>query len=920
MVFSLLRPEIVEALRELGFDEPTDIQEVAIPEIMKGKNALLIAPTGIGKTEAALLPIFERFLEERPKGISILYITPLRALNRDLMERLEWWGKRLEIRIEVRHGDTTPYARRKQALRPPDMLITTPETLQAILPGRVMRGHLKNVRFVVVDEIHELAEDKRGSQLSVALERLAELVGRRFLRVGISATIGSPGLIARFLAKDEPVEILKVSPVKLMELRVEKPRPGREDKAIAERTYSSLDASSRLRRIGELVKEHESSLIFVNTREMAEILASRFRALGEGIGIHHSSLSQEARVSAERDFKRQGLKALICTSSLELGIDVGSIDLVVQYKSPRQVTRLLQRVGRSGHGLGRKSRGFVITTDADDTLEALVIARRAFNEELEEVEIHQKPYDVLAHQLVGLALDFSRVSKAKAFGIIRRSLPFSRLSYEEFQETLELLNSLKLIWLEEEGFGKTRASWRYYYENLSTIPDERRYFVRNMVTREGVGILDEAFVVRYVEPDALIIFKGMPWRIVSIDDEEISVEPVEEITGAVPSWVGEEIPVPFEVALEVGRVRGNVSAVEEYPGDDYTKRLALSKVRRHLRDGLPVPDDKSIIIELFQSFAVIHAPFGSRVNQTLGRVFSVLLTSKLGASVALQTDPYRIILQVPRKVSRDDIMELLSIDFELVEPLLSKALKRTSLFKWKFVNVAKRFGAISREASYTNLRIGKVIAAYEDSVIYKETLKELFKDNLDLRRAERVLNWVKEGRIKVEVLELEKPSPIAELGLKAYSEIVIPERAERMILKALKRRIEGRRIEVFCVYCTRWSSSYKVKNIPPDLKCGNCGAKMLAVIKGNGKELKGIYKRFKAGGDISREERKKAARMQTSASLVLSYGKPAIIAQAARGVGPEVAKRVLLARDEEELYRNILKAERDYARTKKFWE
>ena len=423
MVFSLLNENIKKLLKEQGITSPTEIQAVAIPGIIRGRNVLLIAPTGTGKTEAVFLPIFHKFLKERDTGISILYITPLRALNRDLLERILWWGKKLGIKVEVRHGDTSKYARRKQALTPPDMLITTPETLQAILIGRVMRKHLQNVKYVIVDEIHELAEDKRGAQLSLGLERLKDIVKNEFQKIGISATIGSPHTVSKFLG--ENVEILKVSTSKEVEISVEKPAPKKIDREIAERIHSSIDASSRVRRIQELISKHSSTLIFVNTREISEILASRLKILKERVGIHHSSLSQEVRIRAEKEFKTQELKALVCTSSLELGIDIGSIDLVIQYKSPRQVTRLLQRIGRSGHRLGKKSKGIIISTDADDVLESLVIARRAIKEELEDIEIEEKPYDVLAHQLVGLALDFGRISKEKAFEIVKKVMFFA---------------------------------------------------------------------------------------------------------------------------------------------------------------------------------------------------------------------------------------------------------------------------------------------------------------------------------------------------------------------------------------------------------------------------------------------------------------------------------------------------------------
>lgn len=924
--FSLLRREIREALSELGFKRPTEIQELAIPRLLEGKNALLIAPTGIGKTEAALLPVFHRFLASRSEGVSILYITPLRALNRDILERLEWWSGKLGIKIDVRHGDTSQYMRRKQALAPPEMLITTPETLQAILPGAVMREHLKHVCYVIVDEVHELAEDKRGAQLSVALERLHSLTGKEFQRIGISATIGSPEAVSRFLAGKGKIEILKVSPSKDVELRVVKPKPRREDRDIAARIYSNLNASSRIRMILNLIHRHKSVLIFVNTREMAEILASRFKILEEKVGIHHSSLSQEARVKAEQDFKNMLCKAMICTSSLELGIDVGSIELVIQYKSPRQVTRLLQRIGRSGHRIGKTAKGVIIATDADDILESMVIARKALREELEEIQVHNKPYDVLAHQLVGLALDRGEVGKKDALELLRRSAVYAELEEAELEDVLKLMGALRLLWVRRASFSKRRSSWKYYYENLSTIPDERRYYVKNLVSREGIGVLDEAFVVNYVAPGNMIIFKGAPWRVVSVDEEAILVEPVDEVTGAIPSWVGEEIPVPYDVALEVGALRNNASqggvkALDGYPADGYTKRLALSKVKRHIREGLLVPCDDKIVVELFQSYAVIHACYGMKVNQTLGKVFSALLTAKLGHEVALQADAYRIILHSPYEVKKKDLKELFNLDPSVVEPLLSMSLKRSTLFRWKFVHVAKRFGAIAKDVSYNNLFLRRIIDSYEGSLIYRETLKEIFKDNLDLENTARVLEGIKKGDISVEYIQLKKPSPLAELGLKAYGEIVLPPRAERMILKALEKRLGDKRVELFCLYCAGWSTYMKVKNFDDRPACQKCSARMLAVLKGRYKELKALYRKLKNQEKLTQEEKQEVARMQASGNLVLSYGKKAITALAGRGIGPETAKRVLLAtREDSELYRNILKAERDYARTKRFWD
>ncbi len=928
-MFSLLHEKIRQGLKELGFSEPTSIQAAAIPEILKGEHALLIAPTGIGKTEAALLPIFSRFLErEKKKGVSIIYVTPLRALNRDLMQRLEWWGKKLGIKIAVRHGDTKQSERRRQTLKPPDMFITTPETLQALLTGKVLRRHLKDVEYVVVDEIHELAESKRGAQLSAALERLYAITKREFQRIGISATLGNPEEIASFLAWQRKVKIIKATHPRALKIQVEYPEPRREDREISGKILSSISAASRVRRIIELVREHNHVLIFVNTRETAEALASRFKILEEPIGIHHSSLSQEVRIATEEDFKKGKLKALIATSSLELGIDIGSVDLVIQYKSPRQVSRLVQRTGRAGHSFEKESKGVVMATDSDDILESLAITEMSLKEKVESVEPWEKPLDVLAHQLVGLAFEYKRVKREHALLLFRRSYPFRELEEEELDETLKLLSQLRLLWVEDEYFGRTRRSLEYYYGNLSTIPDEKKFFVKNFATGSRVGVLDERFVASYAEPGARIIFRGSPWRVLSVNQDEVTVEPLDRVEGSIPSWVGEEIPVPYEVAQDVAELREkalkeDVKALEALPCSSYTKRLAVSKIRHHKRKGIPVGLKNKLVVEHFGAYAVIHAPFGHKVNQTLGRVYSMMLTSLLGSSVAFRGDAYRIILQAPFNFKRESLEELFRISPELVQPLLVSNLKRTSLFRWKFSQVAKRFGVISKDFSYADAkRMDRVIRAYEDSLVYKETLKEIFRDNLDVEKAEEVIGRIGSGEIEVEFVSLEEPSPIAELGFKNYGEVVVPEKAERLIARAVKKRINDRRIELFCLYCGKWHSSFRVKNIPEDIKCGNCSARMLAVLKGSdNREVIKLYRKFKRGEKLSSEERRKVRSMQTSSQLFLSYGKRAVIAQAGIGIGPEVAKRVLArARDEDSLYREIVKEERNYARTRVFWD
>ncbi|MEM0286303.1 MAG: DEAD/DEAH box helicase, partial [Candidatus Methanomethyliaceae archaeon] len=405
---SLSKP-IQRLLEEKGFTEFTEPQKKAIPLILEGKNVLIIAPTGTGKTEAAFLPILDMLIREgKRSGISVLYITPLRALNRDLMDRLYWWCSRLDLKVSVRHGDTESKERGKQAISPPDILITTPETLQAILPGKRLRKHLSKIKWIIVDEVHEFTNDKRGSQLSIALERIRKITEKEPQIIGLSATIGSPEEVAKFLVGvGRECEIVHVPVAKDMKLSVEMPDIKDVDLKLAEKIATFPEVAARLRLMRELIDENRSTLIFTNTRSEAEVLASRFRIwdINSPISIHHGSLSKSSRVEAETGLKRGELKGVVCTSSLELGIDIGTIDLVIQYNSPRQVTRLLQRVGRSGHWVGGTSKGVIVALDSDDALESIVIARRALREELEKVEIVEKPLDVLTHQIAGLIIE-----------------------------------------------------------------------------------------------------------------------------------------------------------------------------------------------------------------------------------------------------------------------------------------------------------------------------------------------------------------------------------------------------------------------------------------------------------------------------------------------------------------------------------
>lgn len=901
-------------MEKKGFERLTLPQEKGIPLIAEGKNVLIIARTGSGKTEAAVFPIFDKLRSlKKTRGMKALYIAPLRALNRDLLERMEWWAENLGIKIQVRHGDTSQADRRKQAKSPPDVLITTPETLQAILPGKILKQHLEHVRFVVVDEIHELVEDKRGAQLSLGLERLKEVTQREFQRIGLSATVGDPQEVASYLGRN--VEIVDATEEKDLLVQVE--HPLEEDIELASQLHTNLETAARIKRIQELLSEHKSVLVFVNTREMAEVLSSRFNIIEENIDVHHSSLSKFMRIDTEKKFKTQELKSIICTSSMELGIDVGSVDLVIQYMSPRQVSRLIQRAGRSGHRLGEASKAVILSVNEDDILEAAVIARKALSHELEKPTSYELALDVLAHQTVGLVIDNYKMEIDDALSIIKRAYPYKDLSREKFVDVLQFLNELHLIWIDGEVYGKKRASYKYYFENLSMIPDTKQFRTIEVGSFKFIGVLDEEFIATKADIGSSFIMKGRAWNIADIQDDRVLVTETESL-GAIPAWDGEIIPVPYEVAVEVADMR---TKIEEYPVD----RNALEVVQAYIEEQSQyfLPSAEEITAEVFSSFVVLHAPFGSLVNETIGRVVASLVSAKIGASVLMRADPYRITFQFPTVPDVESIINVLkTTDPTHILPILEITLKRSSLFTWKLAQVAKRFGAVSKDAERYYLK--RLIYAYEDTPLYEETLNEIVREKLDIPRAEVILERMQNGSIQVNVHKSDEPSP---MGMAAITNIggadtIFPKRAEREILKTLKARLERRRIKLFCVHCGKWSATFTIKHLEDYPKCRLCGARFLAILDRRDKDtMKAIRKRLRKE-KVTEEEEELIIRAKRSADLMLAYGKKAALALSARGIGPQTASRVLarMQTEEEDLLRDILEAERTYARTRRFWD
>ncbi|GAB7015834.1 DEAD/DEAH box helicase [Methanogenium cariaci] len=893
---NLLSPAIQATLRKRNFAELSLTQQQAIPPITEGKNLLLIAPTGTGKTESAMLPVFDQLLRLQGSGFKAVYITPLRSLNRDILLRLQWWCHELGLSVGVRHGDTSQYERRKQALHPPDLLITTPETLQALFIGKRLREHLPQVRHVIIDEIHELAGSKRGAQLSIALERLAAYAGE-FQRVGLSATVGNPKEVAAFLTgtgRDHTIVNIPAAPHMDISVR-----------------FAGEAFDSQVRAVEQCIEHDASSLLFVNTRSTAEALGHRLYERGD-VEVHHGSLSKEIRIDAEDRFKRGEIRSLICTSSMELGIDIGHVERVIQFGSPREVSRLLQRVGRAGHRLDTVSHGTVLATGFDDLGESLVISRKARQNESEDIHIIHGAQDVLANQIAALLVEYGELSIERVTSVIERAYGFSDCRVA-VTDVCRQMAEHRLITMEENLLTRTGRCRTYLYGNLSMIPDEKKVPIFDLVSRRTVGTLDESFVIGWITTGATFIVKGQLWQVVDLDDGKIIVEPAHAAGGELPSWEGEQIPVPFAVAQETGSLR-RTRAFAAYGADSVSRRYAENILASMDAGGAPVPSDRLVTLEHFDEGVVMNICGGHKANEALSRVISILLTARHGSSVGIETGAYRIVFRLPSGIRAKDIRDLLySVDPAHIEGLLRLAMKRTALFKYKIVQIAKKFGAIDAQADYERISIHRLLETFEGTPIQTETYRELFTTIMDVKEAALLVQQIQSGDTEVVIAPL---SAIGREGLSASRDIIPPPSADQAIIAAVKRRIEDDRILLFCMNCRKWKSLTKVSRVSGPPQCPKCGARLVAALKPWEDELiPAVKKKQKTDDDKATEKR-----FLKNANIVLSSGRQAVVALAARGVGPENASRIIARMaDGDDFYREILKAERNFIKTHRFW-
>ena len=900
--------QLESLFKKFRFSTLTEIQKKASPIILQKKDCLVIAPTGSGKTECSVIPIFFLLKNSKKTGkIKVLYITPLRALNRDVFRRITNYAHENELSIEIRHGDTTQKDRKKINENPPDILITTPETLVILLTQIKMLNALSDLEWVVIDEVHELLSNERGSQLSLSIERLELNSKYPLTKVGLSATVGNFEEAGKFVVGTKRnCEIIRDTSVRKYDVEIK---------------YVDGTISDVAEKISQYVTELELDspvLLFTNTRGEAEFLASILREKSSiAIELHHGSLSKEVREETEQILREGKRGIVVCTSSLELGLDIGSVELVIHYGSPRQVSKFVQRIGRSRHNRDASAQGLIITNNSDDEFEARAILERIKEGSIEEQKIHFGSLDVLAHHLVGLTMQIGEISVEQAFDLVTKAYPFRNLQLDDLIDVLDLLDSNYLIFFDRTKmtFWKKGRSFKYYFENLSTIPDILKFKVFDSVGKKIIGSLDQRFVGDFGDSGNIFVLKGSQWRILNVDEKSftVNVEPFRGGGITVPYWEGESIPIDYKTARKVGNFRSKV------------KNGSLELINKTIEqlNFKEIPDENNIIIESSKSQGsiVIHSCFGTKINSTLSTLLSSMLSSMLGSVVDSRSDGYRIVLSSRSRISEKLFFEVLKDDYDL-HSLVSASLVGTHNVNWRTWCVAKKFGIVGRGAIYERKSARFLYERYSKTSLVHEALRELFHDKYDLKSTNDVLKKIREDKIHVKWLEVDQFSKLAEPILdhttKYYSS---PANLDKGILDLVKTRLEKTKHRLVCARCGKWErvvETCEVKNI---LICPYCKARQITATFYSDYDLPKIIRKKYEGKKLSSDEKHKFDRAWKVSSLVENFGKTAIIVMSGYGVGADTAARILRNMvDEEHLFKQIYEAERQYVVTRGFWD
>ncbi|ADX83305.1 ATP-dependent helicase [Saccharolobus islandicus] len=848
-IYNLLRPYVAKWFKE-KYTTFTPPQRAAIPLIKQNYNVLVSSPTGSGKTLAAFLGILDSLFElgdnnELEDKVYAVYISPLRALNNDMqrnllepLNELKQINPRLpDIRVGIRTSDTTPYEKQKMLKKPPHILITTPESFGISITSPKFSQKLTDVKWVIVDEIHELANSKRGAYLSAMLELFRSLLAKKeFVRIGLSATVSPLEEVAQFLVgKGREYRIVDARFVKPIDIKVISPV-----KDLVHSSESEVDKGIYKTILNE-VKKHRTTLIFTNTRHATERVAYKLRKLAENekvfdvdaIEAHHSSLSRDVRLDVEDKLKKGILKVVVSSTSLELGIDIGYIDLVVLLSSPKSVSRLLQRIGRAGHHIRSISKGRVIVVDRDDLVECSVLAKLARDRKIDNIHIPKNPLDVLSQIIVSASL-ISPIDREELYNILKRSYNFSDLNESEYSLVLrylsgdffgvELKNVYAKIRLKEEKIIYPKKGSRLiFYTNSGTIPDEAMISVVTENNRY-VGNLEEEFV-EILSPGDIFVLSGRTYEFIGSKGSKVIVKEAIGQRPTVPSWFSEMLPLAYESALEVGKFRREIAEMikkgvthteiiqnisKQYEIDKHSSMSIYTYIlEQYLFTNGKVPSDNLILIEIYDDEEgirnyIFHALYGRRALDALSRAFAYVLSEELNTDVKVSVTDNGFVLSVKRDISLDyDIKNL----FEKVNPdnvyeIVTNAIMRTEMLKRRFRHCAERSFMILRKykGRETNLErrelnseiLLKAVREIENFPVIKETIREILEDHMDIMRAKEILRKVADHEITVDVFgPTSIPSPFSHsIILKGHSDVVLAEDRRELMKKLHDRVIE----------------------------------------------------------------------------------------------------------------------------------
>jgi ATP-dependent Lhr-like helicase len=827
-IFGMMNPLLAGWFRK-RFGTFTEPQLYAVPNIHFRINTLISAETGTGKTLSAFASILSELITLSEKGkledrVYCVYISPLRALNNDIKRNLlepldeikesaKQEGKDINIRVAVRTGDTPQSERSKMLAKPPHILITTPESLAIILNAPKFKNSFAEAEWVIVDEIHSLAENKRGVHLSLSLERL-QRISPGMCRIGLSATIAPLREVASFLAgnangKERDCRIVDVSFIKKTDLKVISPLSSFTSAttgAIHEALYSTLH---------QLLQQHRTTLVFTNTRSATErvvhYLKEKFpdKYNDTNIGAHHSSLGRELRMSVENRLKEGKLKVVVCSTSLELGIDIGYIDLVVLLGSPKSISRAIQRIGRSGHRLHDTVKGRIIVLDREDLVECAVMLKCVLDKEIDRIRIPQNCLDVLAQHIYGIAID-SKIHINELYRLLKGSYCYRKLSRKDFNDvigylsgehtSLETRHVYAKIWHDTETgmIGKRGKTARIIYmTNIGTIPDEARIKVK--IGESIIGTIDEGFLERLHKGDVFVL-GGQTYEFRYTRGMTAQVTAAYKRPPTVPSWFSEMLPLSFDLALEIGRFR---KLMRERLAAGKTKKEVLAFLSRYLhldRNAaeaiydyftsqhryLEIPDNGKIIVERYKegdiNHVVFHALYGRKANDALSFAYGYALSRIMHKDVEITLNDNGFMFSSNSSMPVERAIK--AVNSSSLKEILERAVKDTEILSRRFRHCATRALMILRSYKGRTKTAGRqqmgarfLLAAVrrigEDFVILREAKREVLEDAMDIESAAKVVQGIEEKLVKVKMVSSGLPSPFAwNIAVQGYMDLM----------------------------------------------------------------------------------------------------------------------------------------------------